>query len=82
MDDGVGTKEVICGASKYKNFLSGGCIKVVESMVYGMLYKDQGLEDRFQYSISLSSRSLGSLHHPAYLHDIFSIGGRFYVDGR
>ena len=35
--DGLGTQEVICGASSYYNFLGGFCIKDAEIMVYDMI---------------------------------------------
>ena len=39
VDSGVGTQEVICGASKYYNIIGLFCLKCVESMVNDILGK-------------------------------------------
>ena len=82
MDDGVGTQEVICGASNYQNVLGGGFIKGVESMVYDILDEVLGREYQVEYCIPLVASRFSSLHTTEDTHDIMAIGIRFYTDVR
>ena len=82
VDYGVGTKEVIYGASNYYNVIGGVCIKGVEIMVYGMLDKAQVGEDQVEYCIPMESSRFSRLNPMADIHGIDSIKGRLYADDR
>ena len=51
-------------------------------MVYDMLDKADRGDACVRYCITLADSMFSDLHPTTDIHDIVSIGGRFYVDGR